>query len=264
MVLITGFWPYVSENVFSNISWGLYNKGFWENVLVEAHGLVFEILVLGVILLWLDSRRQKNENIRKNIESLWDINFLSEPEFIGRKLGNLKRLNDAGVNNINVTNLLLKNVEVKGIIFNKSKIFGIKFVSCRLFDVNFIECKMNSCNFSRSVFKRCKLSNSYLKSANFSESKMIGLDLKKSNLLRANFISANLESADLREANLERVTFKDASLKNANIKHCKNIDLAELAKAKNLNYLKADLNIIQDLRILRPDMKQNIRNNIVS
>jgi hypothetical protein len=257
VVLITGFWPTVNSTIFPNSSWGLYDRSFWENVLVEAHGLLFEIFVIGFILVWLDLRRHKNDRIERNIESLWDNNTLESPQIIKHKIGNLKRLNADGVLDINVTNLLLKNTEVKDIIFDGAKVYGLKFINCSIFDFVLANCQVNSGDFNNSKFKRSKLSNSYLKSANFSNAKMVGVDLRGANLLRAKFKDSDLESADLRGADLKKTDFDGANLRNANIKGSTNISLDALSQATNLDYLKADRDIIERLKIKRPDMKQN-------
>lgn len=252
---ITGFWPNVSESVFPNSSWGLYNKNFWEGVLVEAHGLLFEILVIGLILLWLDSRRQKTEYIEKNLENLWDLNTLQENEVIKKKMGSVKRLNDAKVFKIDVTDLLIVDVNIKNFVFKESKLFGLKLKNCKIFDLELTKSKVNSGEFSDSSFKRCNLSGSDFKNADFSNAKIIGINLQKANLLRAKFTSANLETADLRGANLDKAVFQDASLRNANIRMCLNVDLNSLAKASNLDYIKADDDIISGLLQLRPNIK---------
>lgn len=252
---ITGFWPSVSANVFSNVSWGLYSREFWENVLVEAHGLLFEIFVIGFILLWLDSRRQRVEYVERNVEHLWDLNSLNEQEVIKKKIGSLKRLNNVSIYKIDVTDLLLESVELKSTIFRKSKLFGLKLIKCTVFDLELTNCLVNSGDFSYSSFKRCNLSGSYLKNANFLESSMKGVDLRNTNLLRARFHGTNLDSADIRGANLKKVVFKNSSLKNANIKMCRNINVEALVQASNLDYIKADEEVINKILYLRPEVK---------
>ena len=76
---------------------GLYDKSFWENVLVEAHGLVFDILVLGLIFVWMDTYRQKRESIARDLENLWDLNTLTEEVYQKKKVNILKRLNKSEV-----------------------------------------------------------------------------------------------------------------------------------------------------------------------
>lgn len=221
------------------------------------HGLLVEIFVIGFILVWLDARRYKNDHIERNKESLWDTNTLKDPQIIKQKLGNLKRLNKDGVFNIDVTNLLLINTEIKNIIFINAKVFGLKLIHCKIFDFELNNCKVNSGDFSDSVFKRSNLCNSYFKSANFTNAIMKGINLRGANLLRAKFIDANLESADLRDADLDRTVFSNTVLRNANIKGCININIDALSQAKNIDYIKADDSIIEKLKELRSDMKQN-------
>ena len=58
-IFITCNWNYVSSVVLPNTTWGLYNKDFFENLLVEIHGGIFDLLIVGVILYWFDKRRTK-------------------------------------------------------------------------------------------------------------------------------------------------------------------------------------------------------------
>lgn len=257
VVLTTGFWPFVSGNIFPLTSWGLYNRDFWENVLVEAHGLVFEIFILGLIIVWLDSKRQKNKFVERNIENLWDLNDLNEAEHFKKKIGSIKRLNEAGITKIDVTDLLIKESTIKDVNFKNSRLFGLKIQSCEIFDLTITDSKLNSADFSKSTFRRCKLQNNYFKNSNFEGCKLVGVDFKNSNLYRVKFTNANLESADLRGTDLSRTIFDNANMKNTNIRSCTKLNIEELAKANNLDYLKADDFVIEKLMKLRVDVRQS-------
>ncbi len=36
---------------------GRYDQGFLRNILVEAHGMLFDILVIGIFILWLTKKQ---------------------------------------------------------------------------------------------------------------------------------------------------------------------------------------------------------------
>ena len=36
-----------------------YNAAFLENILVEAHGMLFDLLIIGVFVLWLNSKGER-------------------------------------------------------------------------------------------------------------------------------------------------------------------------------------------------------------
>ena len=103
----TAFWPQLSTAIFPNTTLGLYNKSFWENVLVEAHGLVFDIFSIGIVLVWMDTHRQKRELIKRNIEGLLDLNTFTDEVYQKQKINMLNRLNEQKVYEIHITNLTL-------------------------------------------------------------------------------------------------------------------------------------------------------------
>lgn len=127
--LITAFWGDVSSTVLPNTMLGLYNKGFWENFLVEMHGIVFELSIIGVLILWLDSKRTKSGEITRLREDLEDYSTLDFPEINVKKLGHIKRLNQHNIKNIDVQNLVLNELKVKGVIAEGARLIGLKVVA---------------------------------------------------------------------------------------------------------------------------------------
>lgn len=241
-----------------NTTLGLYDKSFWENVLVEAHGLVFDIFVLGLVLIWMDTYRQKRESITRDLESLWDLNTLTEEVYRKRKVNILKRLNINKTYKIDVTDLTLSDkVKIKDITFKNSGLFGLKFLDCRIFNLKIEHSKLNSAEFSDSIIKNSEITDTYLKNAKFQSASLVGLNLTNSDLFRAKFIDADLEGADLRGCNLKRTTFTGANLKNANLRGCINLNYDALIEAKCIDYIKADECVLEELKLRKPDMKVN-------
>lgn len=257
--LTTANWPYLSSWIFPNTTLGLYNKSFWENVLVEAHGLVFDIFLIGLVLVWMDSHRQKRESIKLNQEGLLDLNTFVDEIYQKRKINMIKRLNENEVYKIDVTDLTFYDIEIKAAKFINSRLFGLKLSQCKIFHLDIQSSKLNSANFSCSSLKKSQILDSNLNNANFSEAKLIGINCQKSDLFRVKFINTNLEGADLRGCNLKKTVFDGANLKQTNIKKCKNVSCKALAKAKCLDYIKADDEIIHKLKKLRPEMKISCR-----
>lgn len=246
----------MSSFIFPNTTLGLYDKSFWENVLVEAHGLVFDILVLGLIMVWMDTYRQKRESIARDLENLWDFNTLTEEVYLKKKVNILKRLNQNKTYKIDVTDLILNNeTKIKDISFENSGLFGLKLLDCRIFNLKIKKSKLNSADFSNSVIKSTEITDSYLKNVSFKSATIVGLKFINSDLFRAKFNDANLESADLRGCNLKRTTFTNANLKNANLRGCNNLNCDALLEAKCIDYLKADEGIVEELKRRKPEMK---------
>ncbi|AVP93897.1 hypothetical protein C7N77_12360 [Aeromonas rivipollensis] len=223
--------------------------------MVEAHGLVFDIFLIGLVLVWMDVHRQNRESIERNLEGLWDLNTLTDEIYQKKKTNIIKRLNSSKVYKIDVTDLTLNDVDIRGAIFFDSALYGLKLINCRAFNLEIKKSRLNSAEFIDSKLKNTKILDSFLKNANFTRAKLSGADFRKSDLLRAKFIDANLESADLRECNLKSAVFNGANLRQVNIKQCKNINCEELIKASCLDYIKADDYIVEFIKERRPEIK---------
>src|SRR5690606_26693352 len=64
---------------------------FWMNILAEAHGTVFDLLIIGWFLLWLNKiaeRRLRNSRYREEID---DYLGWRSPEATHRIVGNIRR-----------------------------------------------------------------------------------------------------------------------------------------------------------------------------
>jgi len=69
------------------------NSGFWENLRVEAHGMLFDILVIGVIILFLNRLAEKQIENRRYLDEIDDFRGWKSEEAAHRIAGNIKRLN---------------------------------------------------------------------------------------------------------------------------------------------------------------------------
>ncbi len=73
---------------YSNVS----EPGFWEGLRVEAHGMLFDILVIGVIVLLLNKLTEKDIDNRRYLEEIDDFRGWESEEAAYRNAGNLNRL----------------------------------------------------------------------------------------------------------------------------------------------------------------------------
>jgi uncharacterized protein YjbI with pentapeptide repeats len=252
---ITAFWGAVSESLLPNTKLGLYDKAFWENFLVEMHGIVFEISIIGILIIWLDTKRSRNNDIERLKEDLEDYSSLDFPEINVKKLGHIKRLNALGINNIDVQNLVLNGLKVKRIRINGTRLIGLKIMNGSIIESQFKSIKMRSSNFQgtavkNTIFEYCDL----LKSI-YIESKCKGIRFSHSCLERADFTNADLQNCIFNDCNVRETNFEGSNLKHAVFRESTNLTADMLAKAKNLDYVKVSDAIMTELVRLRPDMK---------
>jgi uncharacterized protein YjbI with pentapeptide repeats len=252
---ITAFWGSISELVLPKTTLGLYSRDFWENFLVEIHGVVFELSIIGILILWLDSKRNRNSDIRRLKEDLDDYSTLDFPEINVKKLGHFKRLNQYGIKNIDVQNLVLNGLKVNGVIAEGTRLIGLKVIDGSIVDSVFKSMKMRSSNFQKSTIRNTKFESCNLLKSKFTDAKCKGVDFSSSSVESADFTNADLQSSIFIDCDVRDAKFDGANLKHAVFHESKNLTAENLAKAKNLDYVKVPKKIMDELIRLRPDMK---------
>jgi len=245
----------VSGTIFPNTTLGLYNKAFWENVLVEAHGMVFDILIIGVVVIWLDTRRS-NFNERLNMENdLNDLSYLNLPEVNHKKIGIMYRLNQMGVEKFDINELIIIDVRIKRLSVKSSALNNLKASKSLINESQFNSTSLEFADFSQTQIKSTSFHDCEMKKVSFLKAKASGVDFSGSNLERAKFIDTNLQSAIFKGCNLREANFEGANLRSANFKEVKNLKLERILKAKNLDYIVLDESVKVELKKLKGDIK---------
>lgn len=253
--MITAFWNKVSEFVLPNTRLGLYGKEFWENFLIGMHGIIFELSIIAVLIIWLDLKRSRNNDIDRLEEDLEDYSSLDFPEINVKKLGHMKRLNELGVKNIDVQNLVLNGMKIKGVNVEGARLVGLKVMKGSVIDSSFKDMKMRSSNFQESVLKSTKFEACDLTKSKYIRAKCKGVDFTGSCLERADFTNADLQSSIFNLCNVREAIFEGANLKHVTFKESAYLTAEVLAKAENLDYIKISEEIRSELIKIRPDMK---------
>jgi len=184
-----------------------YKGGFLDNIVVEAHGLLFDIFVFGILIIIFNKIGERKREIRRYREGIDDFRYWYSEEAMFRIVGYIKRLNQNGI-----TKIQLHGCYLKGAILKEVKLRGAD-----LEDVN--------------------LQNALINYADIQEGKICGANLSKAALWETNFQAADFTSAILQEANLASANLQDAILNDANLKE---VDLRG-ADCKNASFEKADL-----------------------
>lgn len=280
IVSITGFWNFFSSLPYlSDFTFGLYDKDFWENFLVEAHGFLLDFIIFGVLVFGLDHIRVKREKdiqkleanklatdkvekrkkdeIERMLEELSDYADLDLPEVNRKKFGHIKRLQRYGVKNLDVTQLTLNGCNVKNITFEaNSRLIGFLLQNGFMTNVVFNHVKMRSSNFNGSrltscAWNECDIAKLVVKDTISAK----GSKFLRCNMTGADLRGANLTGADFTGSQLTEVKFDDAILDRADFRNTNNLDLVQLSKAKSLNYIKIGKDQLEKLKAIKPDMK---------
>ena len=91
-------------------------------VLMEAHGMIFDIAVIGILILWLNKSGEKQINIRNNHNEIDDFRDWKSPEASYRILGAIKRLNREDIYKIDLHECYLRTINLSYINLQGSNI----------------------------------------------------------------------------------------------------------------------------------------------
>lgn len=239
-VLITGCWDTISEVVLPDKTWGLYSRSFFENVLVEAHGAVLDLFIVGVILYWFEQRRDRRSQINTQEEVLADLRLYRAPDAPYRTLGTIRRLLALGKNALQISEMTLSSLEIKKISLVNCNLHATVFTDSRIKHVQFVNCSADAAIFAGAVLEDTKFTNSSLRRAKFQNARLNGLDLTTCRIENADFTYASLRSANLKGLDCKGVSFRNADLRSANFIGAKNLDPAAILAAKSIKDLKSD------------------------
>jgi hypothetical protein len=192
------------------------------DILVEAHGLIFDLLLVGVIFAFYESFKEKIGRIRQYQEEIYDFRDWHSEEAMHRISGIIRRLNEDGVSRINLFRCGLTNAKLR----------FVKLTGSHLHKTEFIKADLES----------AKLNNTNMSYANFSEANLKYAHLDHSDLMNANFSNADLSNADLESCLCCDSIFLDADLTNTYFK------LSDLTGAKLDGAKVVDINWFDELK----------------
>lgn len=176
------------------------------DVIVEAHGMLFDIILFGIILTVYEAITDKRDRVKRYKEELDDFRGWKGEEAAFRVAGLVKRLLKEGVENIDLANLHVG--QLVQIIGNKGKELIEKT----------IQEKKRFCSMQGAELWGFNLEGAFLSAINFKDAKLWEVNLKGVNLVQSNLQGANLIKADLTGANLSEVNMEGAKLWEVNLK----------------------------------------------
>lgn len=233
-----------------------YYLGKLGGILVEAHGLVFDLLIFGILLAVYERIRSKHDKVQRYLEELDDYRGWRDPEAGYRVRGVLRRLQAEGAEVTDYGDLHLgqcsqetieRAVKLKAYInslegasmvnanLEEAFLFGAKLTGAYLLRANLQFASLNSAIIKAVNLHGSNLYEANLESATLEDSNLGDSDLRKAkmmgtNLQRVKFLQADLEQADLFEADLTEAVLLFAKLYQVNFQNAKLIG-AQLDKA---------------------------------
>lgn len=242
-------------------------RSFTENLLAEAHGVLFDILMLGVIIVWLQQKGNEKLLAKRYQDEIDDLRNWKAEEAARRIRGSIKRLNGIGIGAIDLNNCYLRNMDMRKYKFDGSNLWksdlsfcdirNVSMQNAYLEDVNLYSSNLSNSNLSRSVLWKADLRNSDLRSTFFqnssmqdsklNESDLENSDLENSDLKNSDMSECNLTGANLKDCNLKGTIFDGAFIKQANLRGAKGLTIDQLLKAETLYSTEMDEVLFLDL-----------------
>lgn len=207
-----------------DVDQGRYNFGDkWDNIIVESHGLLFDLFILGILLSVYDHYREyirkkeeKEQIIKRYCEELDDFRQWRSDEAKYRIMGIIKRLNEEGYTAIDLKYVDLTKivVDLPRVQLISAKLLETYFSTANLMHANFSEATLYSSKFlSRNTrLHNAKFINAKLYAVDFSEAFLVDVDFTGAELSKCKFYKADLRGLILQNAILSQTEFSGAEV----------------------------------------------------
>ena len=177
------------------------------DVMVEAWGLLFDAVLFGFVLVWVNVRRAKKDQIERYVEELEDYRRLETEEASARSAGILVRLAKSGGGDRAPGGMYLAKADLREADLREADLSGADLSPADLQGAD-----LRGADLSRANLSRANLRGGRLTGADFRGAQLLGAHLSEAELS-----VANLNRADLRWAHLSRADLGGAYLHGANL-----------------------------------------------
>lgn len=195
-----------------------------EDILVEAHGLLFDIVIFGILFTIYEKTRNDSSEVTKLLEELNNIKTLDDKEAVYRKVGIIKKLNKLGLSQIELSGYYLEGAELIGVNLENCNISeanltnaiisGSSFTNCKFSNSILSNCNASGCQFVDCNFTNCSLDNIDFSGAKASSTTIISSDFQSSNLSMSNFSDCVLWQCLFKNVEVEYISFERVRVNN--------------------------------------------------
>jgi len=227
--------PIVITTVFLK---GYCDGNFLSNLLSEAHGAIFDLLIVGVLINLILSIRDKRLKVKGYCEDIDDHRNWNSPYAAHKIKGVILRLNKLRITKVDLRDCYLEGMELSNINLSGSNLIHANFKQTKLIGIKLDTAFLINSNFNRAEFIGGSIQNSICQEANFKDANLLNVSLKGSDL-----VEVDMQNADLNQANL-----KDVNFTKANLYGVKNVTIEQLSKAATLWKAKLNRDIKKELK----------------
>jgi uncharacterized protein YjbI with pentapeptide repeats len=236
--------PYYLENF----------RDFFKEVLAEAHGMLFDIAIIGILIYWLRENGEKQLRIKMYNDEIDDFRQWESEEASFRTVGNIKRLNRHKITEINLVNCHLTKTNLNHVDLSGSNLNSANFSNANAIECNFSKTRANQTNFENAKMNQANFEGAFASGANFKDAFLIKANFKNAFLIKSDFSNAYLMEADLSNCHLTGASFDEASLYKANLKGAEGITFDQLKNVKTLYLAILDDDIMNEIQEKYPEL----------
>lgn len=227
---------------------------FFPQILVEAHGMLFDVAIIGILIFWLNKIGEERRRIKTYLDEIDDFRLWESDEAAFRTVGNIKRLNQNKIYSINLVNCYLAKTNLSHVNLTSSNLNSSNLSSANLVGCNLQNARLNQTNLENAQLNQVNLSHSFASGANFKDAVLIKANFENAFLIKTDFTNAFLMEAKLRGCHVTGANFDNANMYKADLRGIQGLDLENLSKAKTLFLAKFDDEIMDKLESLYPEL----------
>jgi uncharacterized protein YjbI with pentapeptide repeats len=189
-----------------------YSEEFYENVLVELHGVIIETLIIGFIISIWAKRKERNSkielleeqillykawkseessfrifNLHNSLRKYGIVSDLSNSSFINLKMSDFGYHLD--LRNSEFSNSSLIHCDLRYASFKSSKITNTHFINCDLRGVNLFWAKISNSSFYQSSFNSTIIDSITFENVHFEY-----VDFERAYFINVNFVSCTFSN----------------------------------------------------------------------
>lgn len=228
--------------------------GFFSGILQEAHGMLFDIAIIAILIYWLNDRGRTRQRIREYKDEIDDFRRWESEEAAFRTVGNIKRLNRNKIYNINLVNCYLAKTNLSDVNLKGSNLNSANLSSAIMVGANFTDTRLNQTNFENTNLNNAMMKGSFASGANFKDAYLIKADFSDSFLIKADFENAYMMESKLTGCHLTGAEFKDANLYKVDFRGAEGLTIEQLSEAKSLYLSKFDDDLNEQVMELIPEL----------
>jgi len=161
--------------------------GFMPQILAEAHGMIFDIAIIGILIFWLNQNGEIRQRIRTYRDEIDDFRLWESEEAAFRTVGNIKRLNRHKIYEINLVNCFLARTNLNYVNLKGSNLNSANISQSSLIEANMENTRLNQTNLENSNLNQVNMKGAYASGANFKDAYLIKAQFDGAFLIKANF-----------------------------------------------------------------------------